>query len=314
MTSGGEQPVGVASPVDERHPRLPIRGMGRTRSARIATAILREALRRRTSMLGLILAGLFVLSGILAPVLAPASPTALDLSHSLAHPFAAGTSHVLGTDNLGRDMLSRVLYGAQNALEVSSLTVLIAALIGTALGLVAGFWGGVLDTVIMRLVDAQLAFPYILLAILVGAALGPSLSHLVLVLVIASWAIYARVVRGSVLEMRQREFIVAARALGATRTRTILRHIFPNILTPLVVVTSLEVGNVIIAAAALSFLGVGADPRTPAWGNMLSLGRDYLTTAWWLPVLPGIAISLTVLGTNLVGNLIRDALDPRSAQ
>lgn len=313
MTSGEGQTTPF-SIVDEPRSWMATNLLGGTHAGRVATTLAREARRQWTSMLGLVLAGLFVFGGIFAPAIAPNSPTSQDLSHALARPFADGASHMLGTDNLGRDMLSRVLYGAQNALEVASLTVLIAALIGTLLGLVAGFWGGLLDAVIMRLVDAQLAFPYILLAILVGAALGPSLSHLVLVLVIASWAIYARVVRASVLEMRQREFVLAARALGATKVRTVLRHIFPNILTPLVVVASLEVGNVIIAAAALSFLGVGADPRTPAWGNMLSLGRDYLTTAWWLPVVPGIAISLTVLGTNLIGNLIRDALDPRNAQ
>lgn len=287
-----------------------VAGAGATRTLR---AMMREARRRRTSMLGLVLSAVFVFTGIFAPVLAPESPTSQDLLHTLTHPFVH-IGHLLGTDDLGRDMLSRIIFGAQNALLVSTLTVAIAASIGTVLGLIAGFWGGAVDALIMRLVDAQLAFPYILLAILVGAALGPSLLHLVMVLVIASWAIYARVVRGSVLEIRHREFITAARALGATKARTVVRHVFPNVLTPLIVVASLEVGNVIIAAAALSFLGVGSDPRTPAWGSMLALGRDYMQTAWWLPVFPGIAISLTVLGTNLVGNLLRDALDPRSAQ
>jgi peptide/nickel transport system permease protein len=287
-----------------------VAGSGATRTLR---AMMREARRRRTSMLGLVLSAVFVFTGIFAPVLAPESPTSQDLLHTLAHPFVH-MSYLLGTDDLGRDMLSRVIFGAQNALLVSTLTVAIAASIGTVLGLIAGFWGGAVDALIMRLVDAQLAFPYILLAILVGAALGPSLLHLVMVLVIASWAIYARVVRGSVLEIRHREFITAARALGATKARTVVRHVFPNVLTPLIVVASLEVGNVIIAAAALSFLGVGSDPRASAWGSMLALGRDYMQTAWWLPVFPGIAISLTVLGTNLVGNLLRDALDPRSAQ
>jgi peptide/nickel transport system permease protein len=264
--------------------------------------------------LGIALTGAFVFVALFAPVLAPRSPYLQNLPKRLMPPFWAPGGdivHLLGTDQLGRDMLSRVIYGARVSLVVVSATVLVASLIGTALGLIAGFYGGLLDDLIMRTVDTQLAFPFVLLAILVAAFLGPSLRNMVIVLVIASWVTYARMARATVLDVRERDFIIAARLVGCNSLRIITRHILPNIITPVVIVGSLEVGHVLLAEATLSFIGLGVEPRTPAWGSMLYQGRVYISTAWWLCVFPGLAIALTVLGANLVGDWLLEALDPR---
>lgn len=256
----------------------------------------------------------FLIVGVLAPLIAPHSPFEQDIANRLVPPawMATGTpDHLLGTDQLGRDLLSRIIYGARVSLIAASATVLLASLVGIFLGLIAGFFGGWWDEVIMRIVDTQLSFPFVLLAILLAAFLGPSLTNMVIALVIASWAVYARIARGSVLEVREREYVHAARAIGAGSRHILARHILPNITAPLLTIGSLEVGRVIIVEATLSFIGLGVQPRTPAWGSMLYQGREYMSTAWWLTVIPGAVITITVLGANLLGDWVRDTLDPR---
>jgi peptide/nickel transport system permease protein len=280
----------------------------------LTTRLVRAARSRRSSLLGIALVALFVATGILAPIISPHSPYLQDLSRRLVPPaWLSGGSleSILGADQLGRDLLSRVIYGAQVSLAVSTATVLVAGTIGVIVGSIAGYFGGLWDDLIMRVVDMQLAFPFVLLAILVAAFLGPSLTNMVIVLVFASWVIYARMARGAALEIRERDFIAAARVTGCSSFRILTRHILPNIITPVLVVASLQVGQVILAEATLSFVGLGVEPRTPAWGSMLYQGREYLTSAWWLSVFPGLAITLAVLGANLVGDWLRDAFDPR---
>ncbi|HEY7059891.1 MAG TPA: ABC transporter permease [Chloroflexota bacterium] len=277
-----------------------------------------ETLRRLgripTGLLGAALLALAIVAAVAAPALAPYGYDDQNLANRLKPPAwtAGGTAaHVLGTDPLGRDVLSRVIYAARTSLSIAALSVLIAGAFGVIVGLLAGYYRGWLDVAMMRLADVQLSFPYLLLAIAVMALLQPSIGNLVLVLALRSWVVYARTVRGSALGVKQQEFVEAARALGATDPRIIFRHLAPNVLTPVIVISSFQLAELIIAESSLSFLGLGVQPPTPSWGAMLSQGREYLTTAWWLGVFPGLAIILAVLGTNLLGDGVRDALDPR---
>jgi peptide/nickel transport system permease protein len=276
---------------------------------------LRRLAARRTALFGLIVVLLVVVTALAAPLLSPFDPVEQDLGDlRLKAPGfrdAAGRMHPLGTDHLGRDLLARVIYGAQPALLVGSAAVVISGLIGMAAGLVAGYFGGRTDDVLMRLADVQLAFPFILLAIAVIGVLGPSLKTIIIVIGVSSWVVYARIVRGAVLTLREREFVQAALALGSGDGRVLLRHILPNALTPWLVVATLDMARVIVIESALSFLGLGVQPPTPTWGGMLADGRIYISTAWWLATFPGLAILVTVLGINLFGDGLRDTLDPR---
>lgn len=297
-----------ASQISEASPSL-----GELRQSRLQH-LLRAIKRRRIGAVGIVIMMTFAVVGLSAPYIAPHSPYEQDLSMRLAPPFwepEGSLTHLLGTDPLGRDLLSRIIYGARVSLVAASATVLLASLIGVILGLIAGYFGGWWDEAIMRIVDTQLSFPFVLLAILLAAFLGPSLGNMVIALVIASWAVYARIARGSVLDVRDRDYVMAARAIGAGHGRILSRHILPNIAAPLLTIGSLEVGRVIIVEATLSFIGLGVQPRTPAWGSMLYQGREYISTAWWLTVIPGLVITLTVLGANLLGDWVRDTLDPR---
>jgi peptide/nickel transport system permease protein len=255
-----------------------------------------------------------VLVALLAPVLAPHSMASFDLIHRLTPPaWDAGGSwtHPLGTDPLGRDVLSRIIYGARTSLTIAGAAVLLAAGLGILLGLVSGYAGSWVDALIMRVADIQLSFPYLLLAIAVMALLKPSLANLIIVLVLRSWVVYARLIRVVTLSAREREFVTAARALGGGGARIVLRHIAPNVVGPSIVVSSFQLAELIIVESSLSFLGLGVQPPTPSWGGMVSDGREYVSSAWWLSAFPGLAIVLTVLGANLFGDALRRALDPR---
>ncbi|HEY8450640.1 MAG: ABC transporter permease [Micromonosporaceae bacterium] len=261
------------------------------------------------AMFALAVLAVFVVVGVFAPLLAPYDPNHQDLSNRLLPPLSDG--HVLGTDVLGRDVLSRLIHGTRASLVVGFVAVALSSVIGVAVGLVSGYFGGWIDTVFMRIVDAWLAFPFLLLAIAIVAIIGPGLRNIIIALVITSWVIYARLVRGETLSLREREFVLSARGLGASRLSLMVGHILPNVLAPIMVVATLELGVVIVTEASLSFLGLGADASQPSWGNMLADGRAYLTQAWWLATLPGIAIFVVVLAVNIIGDGIRDALDPR---
>jgi peptide/nickel transport system permease protein len=267
--------------------------------------------------IGAAIVGLVIVAAVAAPLLATTDPIEQDLSVALRPPFwleDGSLAHPLGTDHLGRDVYSRLVYGAQVSLTISVLAALLGAAVGVAAGLAAGYLGGRVDMVIMRVVDLNLAFPLILLALAVVALLGANLRNLVIVMAITTWMIYARVVRGVSLTLREQEFIQAVRALGARDARIIVRHILPNVAAPILVIWTLEVARVILMESALSFLGLGVPPPTPTWGRMLAEGRDYLTVAGWIAVFPGLAIMVTVLGINFLGDGLRDLLDPRLRQ
>ncbi len=265
--------------------------------------------RNGLGLLGLVLATLAVLAALAAPVLSPHNPFIGDMTHGLRPPGTPG--HPLGTDQLGRDTLSRVLYGARVALFIGLCTVLVTAIVGGLLGLLAGFFGGWSGQVLMRLCDVQLSFPFILLALTINAIVGLGLRNIIISLSAAGWVVYARVVRGEVLSVKQRDFVQAAAALGTSRARILFRHILPNVAPSIIIVASLQFSQFIVAEAAISFLGFGVQPPTPAWGSMLSESRDFLYVAWWLAAFPGAALALTALGVNLVGDWLRDVLDPK---
>jgi len=297
----------AASPaaLDAREPSTP---------AREWLDLAHRLVRRRTALFGAIVVALVLATAAAAPWLSPFDPVAQDVGHRLKPPGwrdPAGSLHALGTDQLGRDLLARVVFGSQPALLVASAAVLISGVLGMAAGLLGGYFGGRLDDVLMRLADIQLAFPFILLAIAVIGVLGPSLPTIIVVIGVSSWVVYARVVRGAVLTLREREFVQAAHALGAGDGRVIVRHVLPNAFAPWLVVATLDMARVIVIESALSFLGLGVQPPAPTWGGMLADGRVYITTAWWLATFPGLAILVTVLGINLFGDGLRDTLDPR---
>ena len=269
--------------------------------------------RSRTATAGAIMLVVLALTAAFAPQLATHDPFKQDLRARLAPPVwtAEGSSaHILGTDQLGRDILSRVIYGARISLLVGVSVVLIAGTVGTLLGLLAGFLGGRVDTLLMRTVDVFLAFPFLLLAIIFMAMLGASLGNIILVLSITGWVEYARVVRSQVLSVRELEYITAAKALGAHTLPIMLKHVLPNVVASVIVIGSLQLGTVIIAEASLTFLGLGIPPSIPTWGSMLATGREYFVLAWWLPTFPGLAIVVTVLAVNFLGDWLRDVFDP----
>jgi peptide/nickel transport system permease protein len=275
---------------------------------------LKRFARRRTALFGLGVVVTVLLAAAFAPWLTPFDPLEQNINQRLREPgwqTAEGRVHVLGTDHLGRDILARVIFGSRIALVVGLSAVLISGVLGMAIGLVSGYFGGKVDDFFMRLADIQLAFPFILLAIAVIGVLGPSLRNIIIVIGVSSWVVYARVVRGEVLSIREREFVQAAIALGSRDGRVLVRHVLPNAFTPWLVVATLDMARVIVIESALSFLGLGVQPPTPTWGGMLADGRVYLSTAWWLATFPGLAILVTVLGINLLGDGLRDTLDPR---
>lgn len=285
---------------------------GQTRRPSPVIRLLRRAV---LPLLGAtILAGI-ILAALLVPVVSPFDPYRQDLRARLQPPGwvnKTGQTHLLGTDQLGRDILTRVTMAARLSLGISFIAVAGAGILGTLLGLVSGFYGGYFDDILMRLVDLQLALPLILLALAVVALLGPSIPNVILVFIITGWPIFARTVRASTLTLREREFIEAARCLGCRSGHILLKHILPNVARPLIVIASFELGKVIIYEASLGFLGMGAQPPTPTWGNMMGDGRRYLDTAWWLVFFPGLALVLTAAAANYIGDGLNEFFDPRN--
>jgi peptide/nickel transport system permease protein len=261
--------------------------------------------------LGASLTVLVVVLALLTPWLFPDGGEGMDLSARLIRP-GLSWAHPLGTDPIGRDLFARVVVGARVSLTVGALSVAGAMLLGTIAGLFAGFYRGVWDMLLMRWADVQLALPFILVAITFTAILGADMWKLIGFMAVTQWVQYARLVRGSVLGLRQREFVQAAQAIGVNQSRILFRHILPNAIGPVIVLMTLNMANNILLESSLTFLGAGIDPMIPSWGGMLSDGRSYLQTAWWVGVFPGVAIMLTVLGLNLLGDWLRDSLDPNS--
>jgi len=272
-----------------------------------APGIVRRALRGGGARFGLAIAMVFLALTVLAPLVAPFDPYEQDLSNALSPPSAV---HWFGADQYGRDTLSRILYGTRTALAAIVMADGLALLLGGALGLVAGYAGGRVDALIMRIVDVLLAFPYLLLALIIVAVLGPSLTNSVIAIGIIYTPQYARLMRGQVLSVQAADYVVAARAVGAGRLRVMLRHVLPNSFTPVLVLATLQSGAVMVETAGLSFLGLGAQPPEPSWGNMLNTGRGFMAQAPWLGIVPGLAMFLCVLGFNLLGDGLRDLFDP----
>ncbi|WP_227369727.1 ABC transporter permease [Halomonas sp. M20] len=278
----------------------------------MTTAIKTDKLKRFKNLefiLGVLLVGGIGLAVIFSGWLFPGGGTALDLSLRLTPPLVE-PGYPLGTDPLGRDVLARVVVGGEISLKVGVYSALGAVIIGTIMGLVSGYYGGFLDIIVMRFADVQLALPFILLAITFIAVIGGGLTNMIILLIISQWVQYARLVRGSVLSLRDQEFILSAKAIGVKDVRILFQHLLPNLIGPVIVLMTLNVANNILLESSLTFLGLGVDPVIPSWGGMLAEGRTYLQTAWWVSVFPGLAILLTVLGLNLLGDWLRDALDP----
>ena len=297
---GDRRPIAVAEP-----PTRPAEARRR--------AVLRRVARLRWGVAAAAVFAAIVVVSALAPVIAPHDPLAVNVGHRLAPPAwmqGGTTDNLLGTDQVGRDLLSRMIYGGRVSLVVGIVSVFLSSLIGVTLGLAAGYVGKRTDWVTMTVVNVMLTFPFVLLALAVIAVLGPSLLNMILVLAVAGWPIYARVIRAEVMAIREREFVVASRALGMSHWRIVLRQILPNLVSPIVVVGTLQVAQVIVLESFLSFLGLGIQPPTPAWGNMLGEGRLYMLNSWWIATFPGLAIFVTTLAINLMGNALRDWLDP----
>lgn len=274
----------------------------------------RRLLKSRPGLFGLTIVILVTLTAILAPVLAPRDPARINM-HAVLKPLwfmeGGSTEFPVGTDALGRDILSRLIYGSRISLMVGFASIILGAGLGVLMGLLAGYFGGRVDAVISWLLNVQLSFPFVLLALFIMAAFGGGISTLIVVLAIGAWVRYARIMRGQVLSVKEDTYVASAVAEGVSVPRILWRHILPNSFSPIIVVASFTMAETILSEAGLSFLGLGVDPSIPSWGQMLADGRDYIQTAWWIALVPGLTISLTVLGINLFGDWLRDYLDPR---
>ena len=281
------------------------------------TRWLRGAARRRAPWIPIVIITIMVAMALFAPLLAPHSPIDQTLRDKLIPPFwveGGEMRYILGTDQFGRDILSRLIYGAQVSLMVAALALTAGGGVGLVIGIVAGYFGGVVDNALMRLVDAAFTFPAILFALLLAVTMGQGFGTLVLAISLLLWASFARVIRGEVLSLKQRDFVALAKVRGCSSARIMLTHILPNVLNTFMVLVTLNIGVVIIAEASLSFLGAGIPPPTPTWGLMVSDGRGRIAEAWWVSLIPGIAITLLVLSVNVFGDWLRDRLDPRLRQ
>lgn len=273
--------------------------------------------RSKTGTVGLVIVISIVIIAIFAPWLAPHEPNVIDPVNTHKPPVwmeGGDRENILGTDNLGRDILSRIIYGSQISLLVGISSVVLAGIIGILVGLFTGYFGGFLDTFFMRLADSFLAIPNILLALVMLGVFGPGLFTLILVLGVTNWVQYARIIRGEVLSIKERDFVRAAKSIGVKHRNIIFSHLYPNVISSFIVVATLSVASTIILESSLSFLGLGIQPPQVSWGTILSDGRDYLATSWWLATFPGLAITITVLGIIFLGDWLRDILDPRSVK
>lgn len=269
----------------------------------------------KTGMFGAGIVFLVIIVALAATLISPYDPTKQDIIHKMMPPAWGGPkgswSHIFGTDQLGRDILSRLIYGSRVTLLVAFSGTILAGAIGVALGAISGYYSGWLDALIMRLVDVQLSFPFILLALFISAVLGPGLQNIILIAALSGWVRYARLVRGEILSVKEMEYIEAVRSLGGSNIRIIIHHILPNVISPVIVIATLEMAKIILMEASLSYLGLGVPIEIPTWGRMLADSRTYITTSPWSAILPGLAITITVLGVNLLGDWLRDYLDPK---
>ena len=270
--------------------------------------IIKRVLKNKLALASLILISAIFIIAVFASFISPYDPYKIDVYHVLEPPSKA---HLFGTDELGRDVCSRIIYGARVSLKVGFLAMGIAIFTGTLLGAIAGYYGKWVDTIIMRIVDVIIAFPSLFLILAVVAVLEPSIYIIMVVIGLTGWMDVARLVRAEVLSLKEREFVLAAKAIGASSSRVIFKHILPNAIYPVIVAATFAVGGAILIESGLSFLGLGIQPPEPSWGGILSIGKDYITVAWWMSLFPGIAIFLTVLSFNLIGEALRDALDPK---
>jgi len=268
----------------------------------------------KTGILGAGIVLLVIFLAFTATIISPHDPAKQDIINKMMNPvwYEDGSwQHILGTDQLGRDILSRLIYGSRVTLMVAFSGTIFAGIIGITMGSISGYYGGWIDAIIMRIVDIQLSFPFILLALFIAAVLGPGLQNIILIAAISGWVRYARLVRGEILSIKEMEYIEAIRSLGGSNARIIFRHILPNVISPAIVIATLEMAKIILMEASLSYLGLGVPIEIPTWGRMLSDSRVHLVTSPWMAVLPGFAITLTVLGVNLLGDWLRDYLDPK---
>ncbi|MBC8587441.1 ABC transporter permease [Paratissierella segnis] len=267
-----------------------------------------------TAKLGLIITAIWIFCAIFAPLLAPYGPNEVNTSKRFIPPIFAekGTNeHILGTDEMGRDVLTRIIYGSRISLIVGIMAVVVSLILGTTLGLLAGYYGGWVDSIIMRIVDVMLSFPFIFMALVLMAVLGSGLTNVIVVIGITGWVPYARTVRAQTLSLKEREFITASDTIGCNDMRIILKHILPNIIDSAIILGTLEMSSAILSEASLTFLGMGIPPSMATWGSMVASGREYIYTAWWITALPGLAIFLVCLAINFVGDWVRDVRDPR---
>ncbi|PMQ02545.1 MAG: peptide ABC transporter permease [Dictyoglomus sp. NZ13-RE01] len=269
---------------------------------------IKRLIKNKLAIVGFIIVLVFVIVALFAPHIAPYDPLQVDLSKSLLPP---NREHILGTDEFGRDILSRLIHGARTSLQIAFFAQIISISLGTVMGLIAGYYGGWIDDLIMRIVEILFAFPFLLFVIAVVATLGTGIQNLYIAVALIGWAGVSRIVRGQVLSLRERDFIASAKAIGASTWRILFRHILPNALSPIIIEATLGMGGMIMLEAGLSFLGLGVQAPTPSWGSMVQAGLAYLRSRWWYPVAPGVVIMIVVFGFNLLGDGLRDALDPR---